>query len=170
MNRLYCVHIFDSNWQLGRMTSDLCGRAGIWTCDPWIWRRTTDCAIQPGAVLYTTKTCLFKYTENFTTKKWKFSDKKFWYFSCFCSKQIVGTRYNRLIEAHILCFERWGGSNEYPQSMFWAEIRKIMYTPVNPSFTKWKWGLRGSKLYWHVFVMEWKIMDYKSIFHTGVWT
>ena len=26
-----------------------------------------------------------------------------------------------------------GGSNEYPQSMFWAEIRKIMYTPVNPS-------------------------------------
>ena len=30
---------------------------------------------------------------------------------------------------------RWGGSNKYPQSMFWAEIRKIMYTPVNPSFT-----------------------------------
>ena len=29
----------------------------------------------------------------------------------------------------------WGSSNEYPQSMFWAEIRKIMYTPVNPSFT-----------------------------------
>ena len=29
----------------------------------------------------------------------------------------------------------WGGSNEYPQSMFWTEIRKIMYTPVNPSFT-----------------------------------
>ena len=28
-----------------------------------------------------------------------------------------------------------GGSNEYQQSMFWAEIRKIMYTPVNPSFT-----------------------------------
>ena len=28
-----------------------------------------------------------------------------------------------------------GGSNEYPQSMFWAEIRKIIYTIVNPSFT-----------------------------------
>ena len=28
-----------------------------------------------------------------------------------------------------------GGSNEYLQSMFWAEIRKIIYTPVNPSFT-----------------------------------
>ena len=28
-----------------------------------------------------------------------------------------------------------------------------MYTPVNPSFTIWKWGLRGSKLYRYVFVM-----------------
>ena len=28
-----------------------------------------------------------------------------------------------------------GSSNEYQQSMFLAEIRKIMYTPVNPSFT-----------------------------------
>ena len=27
------------------------------------------------------------------------------------------------------------GSNEYPQFMFWAEIREIMHTPVNPSFT-----------------------------------
>ena len=49
---------------------------------------------------------------------------------------------------------RWGGSNEYPQSMFWAEIRKIMYTPVNPSFTIQNWGLWGSKLYRHVFVMQ----------------
>ena len=30
---------------------------------------------------------------------------------------------------------RRGGSNEYPQSMFLTDIRKIMYTPVNPSFT-----------------------------------
>ena len=29
---------------------------------------------------------------------------------------------------------RRGGSNEYQQSMFWAEIRKIMNTPINPSF------------------------------------
>ena len=38
------------------------------------------------------KTRLFKYIENFTSKNWKFSDKKLWYFSHFCSKQIVGTR------------------------------------------------------------------------------
>ena len=30
----------------------------------------------------------------------------------------------------------------------------MTYTPVNPSFTTSKWGLRGSKLYRHVFVMD----------------
>ena len=30
---------------------------------------------------------------------------------------------------------RRGGSNGYPQSIFWAEIRKLMYTPVYPIFT-----------------------------------
>ena len=30
---------------------------------------------------------------------------------------------------------RRGGSNAYPQSMLLAEIRTIIYTPVNPSFT-----------------------------------
>ena len=33
-----------------------------------------------------TKTLLFKYFENFTTKIGKFFDKKFWYFSYSCSK------------------------------------------------------------------------------------
>ena len=28
-----------------------------------------------------------------------------------------------------------GGSNKYPQSMLFSKLRKIMYTPVNPSFT-----------------------------------
>ena len=36
---------------------------------------------------------------------------------------------------------------------FSAEIRKIMYTPVNPIYIIYKWGLRGSKLYRHVFVI-----------------
>ena len=34
--------------------------------------------------LHITKTRLFKYTDNFTIKNWKFSDKKNWYFSYFC--------------------------------------------------------------------------------------
>ena len=65
----------------------------------------------------------------------------------------MGTRWNRLDEAvltstHNLCF--------------WAEIRKIMYTPVNHSFTIEKWGLRGSKLYRHVFVM-WETLVSASV-------
>ena len=47
----------------------------------------------------------------------------------------------------------WGDSNEYPQSMFSSKNKK-MYSPVNPSFTIWKWGLRGWKLYRRVFVMK----------------
>ena len=35
-----------------------------------------------------TKICLFKYTKIYH-QKWKFSDKKFWYFSCFCLKHKV---------------------------------------------------------------------------------
>ena len=34
-----------------------------------------------------------------------------------------------------------------------------MYTPVNPSFTIKKWGLRGSTLYRHVFVMRSKEVE-----------
>ena len=41
---------------------------------------------------------------------------------------------------------RRGSSNEYPQSMFLSRIRKIMYTPVNPSFT-YKSGVSGSQNY-----------------------
>ena len=29
---------------------------------------------------------------------------------------------------------RRGGSNEYPQSMFWRKIKKNRYTPAHPSF------------------------------------
>ena len=73
-----------------------------------------------------TKTCLFKYNENFITKKWKFSEKNADIFHI--SAQNIDCGYS-------LAPPRRGGSNEYPQSMFWVEIRKIIYTPVNPSFT-----------------------------------
>ena len=74
-----------------------------------------------------TKTSLFKHTENFTTKKkWKFSDKNSDIFHY--SAQNIDCEYS-------LEPPRRGGSNEYPQSMFFNKITKIMYTPVNPSFT-----------------------------------
>ena len=63
---------------------------------------------------------------------WKFHHQKmnnfrykFWYF--YISAQNIDRGYS-------LEPLQQGGSNEYPQFMFWAEIRKIMYTPVNPSF------------------------------------
>ena len=59
-------------------------------------------------------------------KKWKISGKNSDIFHI--SAQNIDCGYS-------LEPPRRGGSNEYPQSMSWTEIRKIMYTPVNPSFT-----------------------------------
>ena len=74
-----------------------------------------------------TKTRLFKYIENFISKNWKFSDKK--------NTDIFHISAQNIDCGYSLEPPRWGGSNEYPKSMFWTEIWKIMYTPVNPSFT-----------------------------------
>ena len=85
-----------------------------------MWRMTFQeyfhfyiCDIQ--ASHFITKTCLFKYTENFTTKTWKFSGKNFDILRIFAQNIDCGTRQNRLDEAvltntHNLCF--------------WAEIKK----------------------------------------------
>ena len=48
---------------------------------------------------------------------------------------------------------RRGGSNEYPQSMFWSNNKKNRYTPANPSLTIYKWGSRGYTFHGHVFLM-----------------
>ena len=67
-----------------------------------------------------TKTRLFKYIENFTTKKnWKFSDKNsdIFMFSYFC----------------------WGCSNEYLQSMF---LNRNNVYPYKPQFYYIKVGFK----------------------------
>ena len=38
---------------------------------------------------------------------------------------------------------RRGGSNEYPQSMFWSKNKKKMYSPANPSFFYIKVRIKG---------------------------
>ena len=48
---------------------------------------------------------------------------------------------------------RRGGSNEYPQPMFWSKNKKNRYTPANPSLSIQKWGSRGYTLHGHVFLM-----------------
>ena len=90
-----------------------------------------------------TKTCLFKYTENFTIKTENFQIKSSDIFHI--SAQNIDCRYS--LEP------RRGGSNDYPQSMFLSRNKKNNIYPCKPQFCYKKWGLRGSNLYRHVFVM-----------------
>ena len=43
-----------------------------------------------------------------------------------------------------------GGSNEYPQCIFWSENEEIKYTPANPIFTI-KVGYKGVFIAWTSF-------------------
>ena len=99
----------------------------IWTC------ASSEDANQPSI----TKTRLFKYIENFTTKKGNFSDKK--------NSDIFYIPAQNIDCGYPLEPPRRGGSNEYPQTLFFSKIRKIVYTPVNPSFTI-KVGFKGVKI------------------------
>ena len=63
-----------------------------------------------GNKSYITKTSLYKYTENFTTKKYKFLDKK--------NFEIFHISVQNIDCGYSLEPPRQGGSNEYPQSMF----------------------------------------------------
>ena len=48
---------------------------------------------------------------------------------------------------------RRGGSNEYPQHMFWSKNKKNRYTPAN-LFYYIKVGFRGYSLHEHVFLVR----------------
>ena len=89
-------------------------------------RKVPNQAVFPHTISLIRKTCLIKYAENFTTKNDNFQIKNSDIFQI--SDQNIDYGYS-LEPPHR------GGSNEYPQSMFWAEIKKLMYTPVNPSLT-----------------------------------
>ena len=56
---------------------------------------------------------------------------------------------------------RRGGSNEYPQSMFWSKNKKNRYTPAYPSFAILNWGLRGYSLHGHVFLVNCNLNFYE---------
>ena len=102
-----------------------------------------------------TKTRLFKYIGNFTTKNWKFSDKNSYIFHI--STQIIDFGY--LLEQ-----PQWGGSNKYPQSMFLRRNKKKNVYPFKPKFYYIKVGFRGSKLYRHVFVMTARLCRFIWVF------
>ena len=80
------------------------------------------------------KTYLFKYTENFTIKKWKFSDK---------NSDIFHISAQNLDCGYSLELPRWGGSNEYPQSMFLSRNKTHNVYPCKPQFYHIKVGFKG---------------------------
>ena len=84
-----------------------------------------------------------KCTENFTTKNWKFSNKKLWYFSYFSSKHRLWVLFRTA---------RRCGSNEYPQSMFKNRTKKNNVYTCTPPFYYIKVGFKGVKIR-HVFMM-----------------
>ena len=83
------------------------------------------------------KTRLFNYIENFTTKNWKFSDKNNDIFFIFLLKNIDC--------GYSLEPPRRGGSNEYQQSMFLSRDKKTSVYPCKPQFYYIKVGFKGVK-------------------------
>ena len=87
-----------------------------------------------------TKTCLFKYTENFTTKNWNFSDKKFRYI-------FIIIIFDQSIDCGYSLEPPWrGSSNEYSQSMFLSRNKKNNAYPCKPQFYYIKAGFKGVKI------------------------
>ena len=84
-----------------------------------------------------TKTSLFKQTENFTTNKWKFSDKNS--DICHISAQNINCRYS-------LELSLWGSSKEFPQSIFLSRNKKNNVYPCKPHFYCIKVGCKGSNI------------------------
>ena len=119
------------------------GKVPLDICAQWkfrsVWSESSldTIWIAKGAIILhenITKTRLFKYIENFTTKQnGKFSDKTFSFFSHFFSKHrlwvLVRTALAKIV----------------PTIYVFSKLRKIMYTPVNPSFTI-KLGFKGVKI------------------------
>ena len=99
----------------------------------------------PGAMinpqwleLSITKTNLFKYTEKFYYQKLKiFSDKNSDIFHI--SAQNIDCGYS-------LEPPRWGGSNEYPQSMFLNRNKKNNLYPCKPQFYYIKVVFKGTNI------------------------
>ena len=94
-----------------------------------------------------TKTRIFKYIEKFNSKKWKFSDKKTLIFF-YISAQNIDCE-------HLLEPPQWGGSNEYPQSMYLSINNKNNVNPCKPKLYYIKMGFKGVKIIYACFRDEW---------------
>ena len=84
-----------------------------------------------------TKTRLIKYIENITTKTGKFSDT---------ISDIFHISAQNIDCAYPLVPPRRGGSNEYPQAMFWSGNKKNNVYPCKPQFYYIKVGFKGVRI------------------------
>ena len=85
-----------------------------------------------------TKTRMFKSFENFTTKNWFFFSDK-------CSDIFhISTQY--IYCGYSLEPPRWGGSNEYPQSMFFGRSDQNNIYHCKPQFYYIKVAFKGVKI------------------------
>ena len=98
-----------------------------------------------------TKTALFKYIENFTTKTWNCSDKISDSFHI--SAQNIDRRCS-LEPPHR------GSSNEYPQSMILRRNKKNNLYPCKPQFYYIKVGFIGVKIILVCFRDDVSILDF----------
>ena len=84
-----------------------------------------------------TKTRLFKYIENLISKNQKSSDK---------NSDIFHLSTKNIDCGYSLEPPRWGGSNEYPNSMFLSKNKKNNVYPCKPQFYYIEEGLKGVKI------------------------
>ena len=92
----------------------------------------------PPEIFPITKTCPFKYIENFISKNWQFSDKK--------NSDIFHISAQNIDCGYSLEPPHRGGSNEYPQSMFLSRNKKNNVHPCTPQFYYIKVGFKGVKI------------------------
>ena len=88
-------------------------------------------------VQFITKTRLFKYIENFTTKNWKFSDK---------NSNIFHISALNIDCGYSLEPPQRGSSNKYQQSMFLSRNKKNNIYPCKPQFYDIEVGFEGVKI------------------------
>ena len=100
---------------------------------------------EPSFYVFITKTCLYNFDPlkpHFYIVKLRFT-RVYIIFSYFCSKNINC--------GYLLEPPHRGGSNEYPQSMFWAETWKIS------EFFIWKFSFFGRKIF---SIFEYSLFQY----------
>ena len=93
-----------------------------------------------------TKTRLFKYIENFTTKNWKFSDTNSDVFHISAQNIDFGYSLEPPRFGYSLEPPHRGGSNEYPQSMFLSRNKKNNIYPRKSQFYYIKAGFEWVKI------------------------